>query len=83
MSAPRILFVDDEPLILQGFRNLLWKKRNEWELVFANGGEQALEEMSRGPFDLVISDMRMPGMDGATLLNEISDRYPRAVPLVI
>lgn len=40
MSNPRILFVDDEPLMLQGLRNLLWKDKSRWDLVFASGGQE-------------------------------------------
>jgi HD-like signal output (HDOD) protein len=72
----RVLFVDDEPAILSGLRNLLYKQRKRWEMVFVAGGEPALLELRARPFDVVVSDMRMPGMDGATLLNQIREESP-------
>jgi HD-like signal output (HDOD) protein/CheY-like chemotaxis protein len=79
----RILFVDDEPMVLQGIQRSLRSARHEWEMEFANGGPEALELMSRNPFDVVITDMRMPGMDGAQLLEEVKSRYPRTVRMVL
>jgi putative nucleotidyltransferase with HDIG domain len=75
-AKKRILFVDDDPAILAGLRSLLYKDRKRWEMAFADGGTHALAEMSSQPFDVVVTDMRMPGMDGATLLNKIKDAYP-------
>jgi HD-like signal output (HDOD) protein/CheY-like chemotaxis protein len=72
----RVMFVDDEPAILSGLRNLLYKQRKRWEMVFVAGGEPALLELRARPFDVVVSDMRMPGMDGATLLNQIREESP-------
>jgi HD-like signal output (HDOD) protein len=83
MSKPRILFVDDEPLMLQGLRNLLWKDKSRWDLVFANGGQEALDLLENAPCDLVVSDMQMPGMDGPELLAAVSSRHPAAVRLIL
>jgi len=83
MSNPRILFVDDEPLMLQGLRNLLWKDKSRWDLVFANGGQEALALLANSPCDVVISDMLMPGMDGPELLTEVSARHPNSVRLIL
>jgi HD-like signal output (HDOD) protein/CheY-like chemotaxis protein len=79
----RILFVDDEPMVLQGIERSLRSMRAEWEIEFATGGPEALERMSRGPFDVVITDMRMPGMDGAQLLELIKAKFPRTVRMVL
>jgi YesN/AraC family two-component response regulator len=57
----RILFVDDEPLVLQGIKRSMRAMRSEWELEFANSGAEAVAAMTEAPFDVVISDMRMPG----------------------
>ena len=82
-AVKRILFVDDDVNVLDGLRNVLRKQRRVWEMIFAVGGAAALEEMKRGPFDVVVSDMRMPGMDGAALLQIVKDTYPGAARLVL
>lgn len=79
----RILFVDDEPAILAGLQNLLYRDRKRWEMVFALGGQLALDELRQKPFDIVVSDMRMPGIDGATLLNIIKDEFPATVRIML
>ncbi len=75
----RILLVDDDKDVLTTLRGLLWKLRDEIEVVFALGGETALDELTKGDFDVVVSDMVMPGMDGATLLQRVRDEYPDIV----
>ena len=61
----RVLFVDDEPRILEGLRRMLRSQRHDWEMAFAPGGEAALAMLETLPFDVIVSDMRMPGIDGA------------------
>jgi len=79
----RILFVDDESKILDGIRRALHGDRKRWDLQFAVGGEAALQACEAGSFDVVISDMRMPGMDGATLLGHIRDRFPSTARIIL
>ena len=79
----RILFVDDEPAILAGLQNLLYKDRKRWDMVFALGGQLALDELRKASFDIVVSDMRMPGVDGATLLNTVKDECPSTVRIML
>lgn len=79
----RILFVDDESKILDGFRRMLHADRKRWDMHFAVSGEAALRACEEGSFDVVISDMRMPGMDGATLLGHIRERFPSAARIVL
>ena len=83
MDLKRVLFVDDEESILAGLRNLLRKQRNRWDMVFAVGGEAALVELAAGPFDVIVSDMRMPGMDGATLLERVKQEHPMTARIVL
>jgi len=79
----RILFVDDEPRVLEGLQRSLRALRKEWSMAFATGGEAALEVLSREPFDVIVTDMRMPGMDGAALLEEVTARYPDTLRIVL
>jgi len=83
MSAKRILFVDDEPMVLQGLQRMLRQMRGEWDMAFAPGGAAALELMAHQSFDVVVTDMRMPGMNGAELLQEVMHRYPATVRLIL
>ena len=79
----RLLFVDDEPLVLQGLQRTLHGMRGQWDMTFVGGGEEALETLARQPYDAIISDMRMPRMDGAQLLEKVKERYPEVVRIVL
>ena len=79
----RILFVDDEPPILEGLQNLLRKNRRKWDMSFAVGGEAALELLKTQSFDVLVSDMRMPGVDGAQLLRYAKDHHPKTVRIIL
>jgi putative nucleotidyltransferase with HDIG domain len=79
----RILFVDDEPMVLAGLQRMLRHMRDEWEMTFVNSGEEALALMGERPFDVLLSDMRMPGMNGAQLLCEAMKRHPRTVRFIL
>lgn len=79
----QILFVDDEPQILEGLQNLLRRHRRKWDMAFALGGEAALKELEGRRFDVIVSDMRMPGLDGATLLGRVQEQYPGTARIVL
>jgi HD-like signal output (HDOD) protein len=79
----RVLFVDDESKILDGIRRMMHAERERWDMEFAIGGQAALRACEAGSFDVVVSDMRMPGMDGATLLGLIRDLYPETARIVL
>ncbi len=78
-----VLFADDEPKLLAGLRRMLRGLRSGWNLEFVASGEQALERLAAGRFDVVVADMRMPGMDGAELLEEVRVRSPRTVRIIL
>ncbi len=78
-----ILFVDDDQNVLLGLQRMLRFMRDEWEMRFVDSGERALAALDREHFDAVVSDMRMPGMDGAELLAEVSRRYPGIVRVIL
>ena len=81
---PFVLFVDDDAEVLAGIRGLLRKQRHVWEMEFAQGGEAALAILdTRSAVDVVVSDMRMPGIDGASLLALTRRRHPEAVRIVL
>jgi putative nucleotidyltransferase with HDIG domain len=79
----QILFVDDEPMILEGLRRMLRGLRDEWDMTFTQGGHEALESMAKRPFDVIVSDMRMPEMDGGQLLSKVKERYPHTVRIIL
>ena len=83
MALNEILFVDDDPDILAGLRNALRRNRARWNMRFALGGEAGLRELGAAPCDVIVTDMRMPGMDGLALLGEVRQHHPQAARLVL
>ncbi len=79
----KILFVDDEMSLLQSLKRMVRPMRKEWDVEFANSGKEALEKLSEASFDLIVSDMRMPLMDGAELLNEVKKRSPETIRFIL
>jgi HD-like signal output (HDOD) protein/ActR/RegA family two-component response regulator len=79
----RVLFVDDEEMVLMGLRRMLRSGQKHWDLEFSLGGEAALNVCGTNSFDVVVSDMRMPGMDGLELLTEIRTRFPDTVRMML
>jgi putative nucleotidyltransferase with HDIG domain len=77
------LFVDDEPELLEGLRARLYKQRSRWAMTFVTSGRAALREMEGGHFDMIVSDIRMPEMDGGELLGTVRRRWPDTVRLVL
>ena len=80
---PSLLFVDDEPNVLHGIRRMLRVRRDLWDMAFVNSGEEALAFLGTTAVDVVVSDMRMPGMDGAALLAEVQRRHPETIRVVL
>jgi HD-like signal output (HDOD) protein len=79
----RVLFVDDEPQTLSGLQRLLRPQRHEWDMSFAEGGEQALVALEETPYDVIVTDIRMHGMDGVTLLEQVKDQWPQMVRIIL
>ncbi|MGD8756330.1 MAG: response regulator, partial [Desulfobacterales bacterium] len=79
----RILFVDDEPMVLKGLQRSLRKMRAEWAMHFTTSSKEALDILDGAPFDVVVSDLRMPEMDGAQLLAEVKQRHPQLVRIIL
>ena len=79
----RLLFVDDEKMVLDGLRRALHGMRDEWEMRFADGPLPALEALEQEPFDAIITDMRMPVMDGAELLERVKELHGDMVRIIL
>jgi putative nucleotidyltransferase with HDIG domain len=78
-----MLFVDDEPGVLKVIEMAMRTMAKEWESHFVRSGKEALALMACEPFDVVVSDMRMPDMNGAQLLNCVLRLYPRSVRIIL
>lgn len=81
--SKRILFVDDEPMVLSGLQRSLRAMREQWDMIFVNSGAEALQRMEQEPFDIVVTDMRMPVMTGAQLLEEVKRRFPQCFRIIL
>jgi DNA-binding NtrC family response regulator len=79
----RILFVDDDAEFLFAIELALRRERQRWEMVFAVGGQRGLDEAHKAPFDVVVSDMAMPGIDGVALLGAIKSEHPSTVIMLL
>ncbi|HLN23549.1 MAG TPA: response regulator [Patescibacteria group bacterium] len=78
-----ILFVDDDINILNGLQRMLRGQRDHWTLTFIDSGQKALDLIQTQDFDVVVSDMRMPDLDGAALLSEVERRSPSTVRVIL
>ena len=78
----RVLFVDDEVGVLQGLSRLLFEM-DDWDMVFVDSGDKALDALRRARFDVIVSDMCMPGMDGAMLLSRVHAESPGVVRIIL
>jgi len=79
----RVLFVDDEPLVVRSLRRTLATRNLGWQPCFAESGAEALALADDGSIDVIVSDMHMPGMDGASLLRRIQERHPEVVRIIL
>ena len=80
-DSRRILIVDDEPRVAFFLQESLESLERNYQVVHAETGESALEAMDRGRFDVVITDLRMPGMNGLELYRESRKAYPRLITI--
>lgn len=78
-----ILFVDDEPDILSSMRRMLHAYRHEWNLLFAVGGQEALDTLESKHVDAIVTDVNMPGVDGLELLTQVSSGRYGFIPVVV
>ena len=78
-----IVFVDDERELLDGLRARLYKHRHDWNMKFLLSGEEAIATFERQNVDLIVSDVRMPGMDGGQLLGVVKQRWPNTIRIIV
>jgi HD-like signal output (HDOD) protein len=78
-----VLFVDDEPQVLEGLRLRLQPLSSKWHMTFVDSGADALSRFEQTPHDVIVSDISMPGMDGAQLLHAISERWPATIRIAL
>jgi HD-like signal output (HDOD) protein/CheY-like chemotaxis protein len=78
-----VLFVDDDPFVTSALERACRKHARHWEITCANGAVDALARMAEQPVDVIVSDLHMPGMDGAELLGHVAELYPGTARLVL
>jgi len=78
-----IVFVDDERELLDGLRARLYKHRHDWNMKFLVSGEEAIATFEQHNVDLIVSDVRMPGMDGGQLLSVVKQRWPNTIRIIV
>lgn len=83
LAKTRILFVDDEPSMLRVLKMGMRAMAGTWDMEYANSGEEALGLIQQRPFDVVVTDMRMTGINGAQLLNHVLRLHPQTIRIVL
>jgi HD-like signal output (HDOD) protein/ActR/RegA family two-component response regulator len=83
IPRPHVVFVDDEPLILGALRRMLRTNRDLWDMSFVDSGEAALALIRDRPCDVIVSDFRMPGMNGAQLLEHVRREHPGTARVIL
>lgn len=79
----RVLFVDDDPSVLEGLRRMIAPRNGVWQMAFAPDGEEALKLLDALAFDVIVSGIRLPAKDGATLLKTVCVRFPAVVRIAL
>ncbi len=79
----RILLVDDSPSIVKSLERILHNPRAGWDIRMADNGESALELCKESPFEIVVTDLNMPGMNGAELIRKVRELHPATRSMVL
>lgn len=79
----KILFVEDNDMLLEFYGLILGANRDQWQVTLASDAETALKILEKEAFDVVASDMQMPGKDGIELLTEVRKLHPQASRIII
>ncbi len=78
-----VLFVDDEPNLTAALKRTFQNRQTRWSMRFANSGAEALAMLRAAPADVVVSDMAMPEMDGASLLTKVKEQFPETILIIL
>ena len=78
----KILFVDGDQKVIEKLKKQLYPMRSKWKIEFAGSGKDALESMERSSYDVVVSDMHMPDMDGVNFFEIVMERFPGTVRIM-
>ena len=79
----KILFVDDEIYMLEAMKRILKKKTDEWEMIFVSSGKEAIEHLNKKEFDIIVTDYKMPEMDGLELLSYVKERFGNMKKIIL
>ena len=82
VRSPRVLFVDDDPIVLRALRRLLLGARPGWEIDLAESGDAALGLLEARTYDVVVTDLQMPVIDGMTLLRRLKTEQPSVMRVI-
>ena len=83
MSNHTILFVDDDPHILRGLQRSLEEYDDYWNVEYATSGNDALAILANKPVDAIVTDMLMPGMNGLSLLEKVTEQFPGVLRFIL
>ena len=79
----KVLFVDDQTVLLNAVERVVRRQAKNWDVRLANSGIEAIELLKIFPFDVVVSDMRMPEMDGIDLLDYVRQNHPNIIRIIL
>ncbi|MCX5748353.1 MAG: HDOD domain-containing protein [Proteobacteria bacterium] len=79
----RVLFVDDDPVVLRSLARVVRTRGQAWEARYVESGGAAMALLEAEPFDIIVSDLSMPEMDGLTLLGSVRSRFPHITRLAL
>jgi DNA-binding NtrC family response regulator len=79
-KKPKILLIDDEDIVLKSCLRIF--KNEAYDISTAYSGEKGLEMVQSGGYDIVITDLKMPGISGMEVLKTIKEKYPEIIPII-
>jgi CheY-like chemotaxis protein len=82
LRRPRLLLVDDDPMVLRALRRLLLGARPGWEIDMAESGDAAFMLIESKAYDVVVTDLHMPVLDGASLLSRLKTEQPSVIRVI-